>query len=1321
MQGLLITIATAIMLAVGAAFAAPFVVDWTAWRSSFESEASRVLGVPVLIRGPIEAELLPSPRLTLRTVSLGADSVSSGGTVDELRAEFSLGALMRGQWEARGVVLVQPKIRIVLDTAGRLVAPTGAGAPANLTMERVALENGTLTFIDRSADRTVDVSDVTLRGEMRAVSGPMRLEGEATAFGQRHGVRLSVGKPADEGARLRLITEAKAKALTTDLDGLLRLDRGTPRFEGRATLARGGPPPALPWRISATAKLSPEALVAEGLDLSLGDEARPVQLAGSARLSFGRALGLDMVLNARAVDADPLLAQGTAPRTPGEALAALGHVFADLPAPGLPVRIGAAVDQLTLGGTVVRDARLDLTGQPSGWRIDTAEAKLPGQTALRLSGTPAPGAGTTFAGELSVTSQEPSAFLRWAAPQGADPYAAALTAPVRLSARLSARPERLAAEGVQLSVGEAKASGSAVLALASTPRLDLDLALEGLDLDPVIAAARGGLSAMGGTLEGTVALQGKSLRLSGLPLGRLALKADAVDGGWALRQFSVEDLAGLKIDGSGRFARLTAPVEGEIALTLSGSAADGMVPLARLVAGSEAGDVLARLAPVAAPVALSSRARWLPDGSEISAEGTLGILSGRAVIARGRSGAPEKADVAISATDAARALGVAGIADLKPGQGAGRLDLTLTPAPTGARFEGRLALGQTLATGSGTVRFAPDGTLEPRVRARLESPDLAGVFTLLAGLNMGPVPARLGFDLARDSGAWRFDAIDGAVAGAPISGAIALEGGGTVPRITGTLTTETLSLARIIGLWGARPSGQEAGNAIWSAARFDLANPLQASLSLTLAARRLALSDAYVLSEGRVGLVSEPQVLEVRDLTGTLGGGTVSGALTLRRRPDSLAGDGRLVLEGVASSALLAPLSPAAPPSGRVNLALDLVGAGRSPLLFVQSLSGQGTLGISGLSIPGVDPRALAAVLADTAAGAPPDERRTAQMLDRALQRGPLKLEEVEGALSVVNGTMRLSPARASVLPPGSVSDTPVRTTFSGTFDPARLLMDIGLTLDASEPGGADAGGVIQWRGSASAPERRITAVALANAIAMRAIERETRRLEERQGFAPAGNPPAPAPGQTPAVPVPAAPTPPAPAPAAPATAAPAVAPTAPAQASPAAPPAAAPAAPNQASPAQSAPVQAAPIQAAPAPAAPAPSAPSQAAPTPSAPPLAAPVQVAPNPAVPAQTPPARAATTPRAPEVRPSETRPVETRPVETRPITPRPAEPRQGQAAAAPSGGSAPPLAPPQDIKPLAQPQAVRPELDDLPYRAPAVSGFGTIPRPPVGLPGQ
>ncbi len=1140
MQGLLITIATALILAIGGAFAAPFVVDWNNWRATFEQEASRLSGMPVRIRGRIEAELLPAPRLTLRNVNVGVEDTASegasGATIQVLKAEFSLGALMRGQWEARGVDLVAPRFRIVLDQAGRLVPPGGPGTSATLSIERISVENGALDVVERAADRTLQISDLDLRGDMRGLAGPLRLEGEAEVGGQRQEVRLSFGKATEEGSRVRFITAAKTNGsggIGADLDGLLRLQEGVPRFEGKGLLTKTGRTPAeLPWRVSGPVRLSPEALVAESLEATLGDEARPLTLAGSARFSFGRALGLDIVLNGRAADADPVLGAGSPVRSPGEAVAALARLFTDLPPPPFPIRIGAAVDQLTLGGTVVREARLDLTGLPSGWRIDGAEAKLPGQTAIRLSGVPAPAPSTTFAGELALTSQEPAAFLRWAAPQAAGDYVAMLSAPVRLSTRLELGADRIVAEAVKLSLGPAEISGRTSLAWGNPVRAGLDLTLTGLDLDPLIAGLQAGLAATGGRLDGSLTVRGQALRLSGLPVSRMSLAAESAAGGWVLRNLDVEDLAGLKITGNGRFARLAAPVEGDLALDVSGGGADGLVPLTRLVAGPEAADIMARLAPIAAPVALSSRARWGGSGSEVSAEGTLGLLSGRALLARGRTGSPERAEIALAATDAARALAAAGFSDAKSGLGAGRLDLSLVPARSGAaRLEGRLALAETEITGTGTLRTAPDGALDPNLKVKVASPDLASVSTLLSGLSTGPLPARLAFDLSREAGTWRLTALDGRLGTAPLSGEAALETLGDVPRLSGTLYTETLSLPTIVGWWGAKSSVPEAGTTGWPTGRFAFSPSPAASVSVTLSAQNLILTDTYRLNAARLRVTGDGRSLEIRDLTGTLGGGAVSGALTLRRRGDMLTGDGRLMLEGVASSAVFAPLSASAPPEGKVSLSLDFVGAGASPLLFAQSLSGQGTLGVRDLALPAADPRALAAVLADTAAGAPPDERRTAQMLDRALQRGPLKLEAVEGALSVVNGVARLTPARAAV--PGSG----VRATFGGSFDMARLLLDINLALEASEAGGVEAGGVIQWRGPVGNPERRVTAVSLANAIAMRAIERETRRLEERQA------PPAPAATSAPTAPPP--PTAP-PAPAAGSSTAPIVVPATP-------------------------------------------------------------------------------------------------------------------------------------------------------------------------------
>ncbi|TCT06844.1 AsmA-like C-terminal region-containing protein [Aquabacter spiritensis] len=1139
MQGILITIATAVIAVIVAAFATPYVVDWNAWRATFESEASRTLGVPVLIRGPIQAELLPVPRLTLRAVTIGADGVSTGGSVERLDAEFSLGAMMRGNLEARGVTLVRPRLRAVLDSAGRIAAPTGAGVPIGLAIDRLTIRDGAIDLLDRGADRTLRLTRLDLEGEARSLSGPFRLDGSGEAGGRSYGLRVSLGRIGEEPSRLRLIAEAHDRPVMLDFDGTFRMERGTPRFSGHASLVRrGDATTGGAWRIGANLRADPEALVAENLELSLGDEARPAQLAGSARLSLGRAIALDAVLNARALDADALFpTAATAARTPSDALAGLAAAFAALPTPEFRARIGAAVEQLTVGGTVVRDARLDLTGGTDGWHVDNAEARLPGQTTLRLSGTPARAdGGGTFEGDLTFASDEPTVFLRWAAPRAKPELAAALSGPVRLSGRVVARDDLISADAVKLSIGDARASGSGALRYGPPPRLDVALTLDGFDLDPVIAAARPLIQGTDGAIEGGIKLEGRRLRLSGLPLGALSLAAVGRDNAWILTRLSIADLAGLALDGSGRFERLADPLRGTLDLTVAGARADGLVPIVRLIAGAAAADTLAGLLPIAAPVKLASTAAWTEaGGASLSAEGTLGLVSGRAAFARAKAGALDRVDLALAASDAARVLEAAGLPGLKPGQGPGRLDLTLRPEPGGgAAFDGRLILADASASGAGKVALSQDGQVLPRLKGEIRSTDLSRVIASLAAMETGPVPASLAFDLSRVDGRWHFAGLAGSLAGGTLTGAVTLDPA-PQPRLSGTLAVEAISLPRLIGLWGARSTGADAGTGIWPAARFSGGAPLPLALALDLSARRIDLSGAYALSDGRVRLAADAQSLEMRDIAGGFGGGQFSGAMTLRRRPDGLAADGRIALADVAAAALLAPLAPRTPPAGRITLSLDLLGSGRSPQTLVQSLSGQGTLGVAGLEIQNADPRALDVVLAETTTGQPPDERRTAQMFDRALHRGPLRLELVETAFGVVNGAIRLSPGRAQV--------GPVRATFNGTLDPVRLLMEASLELEASEAGGATPGGSILWQGPLAAPERRVTAAPLATAIAMRAIDRETRLLEERRtlgvdtgagGTPPAGNPTAPSTQQRPAGGTPAAalpPTPPARAP----------------------------------------------------------------------------------------------------------------------------------------------------------------------------------------------
>src|SRR3977135_1420280 len=70
-QTTLLSIAIALILALLAALFGPHVIRWNDHRAFFEAEASRLVGIKVLVGGDIDAALLPFPSVTLRAIAIG--------------------------------------------------------------------------------------------------------------------------------------------------------------------------------------------------------------------------------------------------------------------------------------------------------------------------------------------------------------------------------------------------------------------------------------------------------------------------------------------------------------------------------------------------------------------------------------------------------------------------------------------------------------------------------------------------------------------------------------------------------------------------------------------------------------------------------------------------------------------------------------------------------------------------------------------------------------------------------------------------------------------------------------------------------------------------------------------------------------------------------------------------------------------------------------------------------------------------------------------------------------------------------------------------
>ena len=248
MQTTLLGLAFALILAIVSALAAPLFVDWGAHRHVFEARLSAVLGAPVTIAGRIDAALLPTPRFAVR----GITTVKGGVlvTVAEARGSLALGALLRGELVADEVALVAPKVEIELDAAGQ--ATLAAVPAADLAVEHLSVEDGTLTIHQRRAGRTVTITDIDATGQLRSPAGPFRLEGRSGAKSARTAFRLTSGGLTEAGLRLRLTLQAGRPSI--DIDGSLHVEGGQPRFDGHIVVSRAGDDPL--GRIVASGKLA---------------------------------------------------------------------------------------------------------------------------------------------------------------------------------------------------------------------------------------------------------------------------------------------------------------------------------------------------------------------------------------------------------------------------------------------------------------------------------------------------------------------------------------------------------------------------------------------------------------------------------------------------------------------------------------------------------------------------------------------------------------------------------------------------------------------------------------------------------------------------------------------------------------------------------------------------------------------------------------------------------------------------------------------------------------------------------------------------------
>jgi hypothetical protein len=1038
MRDLLTYIGIALIVVLTAAFAAPYLLDFDAFRPRIAEQLSLASGAQVRLNGPVVLRFLPTPRFHAQNLDLSGDLGHLH--VDKAQFALSLPGLLQGGLQFSQAELDGADIAIDADQARRLKMAAALQFD-NLTVRRAHVT------VARNGKTALDIAGLDVSAQIPSLAGPIIARGAFRALGREIAFSLATDIVKNDVLPIKAkltLPDAEAKL---DLDGRMALAE-TPAFEAAAKAE--GRCAAGPWTAEGALVLGLGDYRLKEFAARLGDGPLADKMSGDVRLEGGRlAVAAEATtLSAPWADflASPLFAKA-----------------ADAP----PLDLRVNVKELNWRGNWT-DAQLI-------WRAGApvqVMASGPGAARVDISASPdAQG----WRGKAHLNAEDFTAFagaLREEAPTLAGALAGANIRALDMSGDFSAAPEQWSLSHAALAFDGGRLSGDisyraetadgrpVLVARLSAPALDLAAApdfagvpLEGLDLDLALEA-QSVKSSRGRTFPGEGGRIKAHLRRTGQ-----ATWLDRLD----MHNFNGADLTAYAAWG-----RDIASLQGEARL----KAAD-LAPLAQ---------ALARLWPGPATKALAARAKSLSPAD------VAGKAEDGAFTLNGSLGATKLAASVIPAKGGGQAVAL----DLTAPEAGPLLNqlgaqVVWTQRLGPARFSARAQPGPLRNSGPIVTASAELAGLHADLRGAMTDPDkdptVAGVLTIagdagkVLGFTSGAPSPSSPVRLAAHA-SWRDDALslqqmEGEWAGARFSGELAFGADG----VKGALRSARLSAPGLAALALGPPAPVKTG-ALWPSLSF-------APVVFDPPTARLAVEtdDLQPLgARARFDLMLGAGVLSVANVHVEAFGGVARGGLDLRRE------GGQATLSGELKVADVALNDPAF--SARLDGKLKFAGSGGNAAALVGSLAGEGATGLSDLTIEGAAPEAPDAALAESETDdAPFDARAVAKSLDSAFARGALRRTDANFALRLAGGQLSLTPANDSA------------KGLQANFDLRDAALSLTFSAQAQKlpPGwdGPPFEGAVAWSGPWRAPSRRVDATGFVSAVAARALEREQARIEK--------------------------------------------------------------------------------------------------------------------------------------------------------------------------------------------------------------------------------
>lgn len=1116
MQTTLLGLAIALILALLAALVGPFFIDWTQYRPAFEAQASRLLSLPVRVSGPIDVRLLPTPSLLLSRIEIGSDTAQQPLRARALGIELSLGSLLRGQLRATELRLVGPDVTAGLSKDGRMSGPNLAvGFNLNdVSIGKLTIEDARLTLADAASGKQAVFEKLWFGGDVRSLGGGIvRGEGAFILDGGLYGYRISTTRPDDGDTKLKLSIEPSDIPLLADSEGTLSFSNGIPRFDGSLTLTRpvgvaladGKTNMGEPWRVTSRVTMTPASALFEQLELQYGPEERALKATGTAEMTFGDNPRVEAVISARQIDLDRVLASQEQPRRdPVSAIKAFAASLSGLSRSPLPMQIGFGVDGVTLGGSTIQSLRGDVIADAGGFSLKGIEFRAPGFTQIHMGGRLTTVDGISFSGPAELSSVDPRAFVSWL--EGVNEPASGTASPLRGRGEIIIDDSKLAIENLAFEVDRKPVRGRLAYTYATgerKARLDAELKAPDADIDAMTALASAALKGSKIEKPGEISLvlDMERARFAGLDAQRAYVKASFDARGLKIDRLSIGDFGGARIDAKGMIDTASAAPRGNITVDLDARELSGLNALAAKFApqylqrvknmSERAGDARLRatLDVDASPEGQTGQSR-----ARLDLSGRLGAtqvsFKGNATGSVAEAAkAKLQLDGEVTSHDAATLLRLVGFDRVVSADNtAGKLTLSVGgPLNGNLRFDSRIVAGNLEARAHGDLRPFSDQELSGNFDLAVAQADAGALLSPTQSL-----PVTLSAKAGLSGPSLKLNSVSARIAGIPVRGRLGLVFGEVVD-VEGDIETDTLDAAALLAAATGFSSGKP-----FSEDPFARGLYAQANGRIAFRAKSAGLTDTLVMRGVKGGLTFAPSGLAIEIEDAEFAKGRVSGEVSARKTPDGTSAKARIVLAGVHAD-LVMPGSPRAPVSGRLNVNLELDGAGRSPKALIGSLSGAGTLTLTDARIEGLDPKAFAVAMRAVDQGLPLDGIRIRDVVLPAMAAGALSVRVAEAPFTVSAGQVRFG----TLLTQADGAEV----AMSGMFDLTERMLDSRIMLtDATATTSAGRPEIsLQLKGPIASPARNVDVAALTGWLALRAVEQQSKKLEaiERGGVPP--------------------------------------------------------------------------------------------------------------------------------------------------------------------------------------------------------------------------